>query len=42
MFEPEIHVMPVGMGPFLTAEAVSLVGIEHESEFFAEVHELID
>lgn len=42
MFEPEIYIMTVGMFSFLVSEAMSLIGVEHELEFFSEVYELID
>lgn len=42
MLEPEVNIMLVGVVSLLVPEAVPLVRIEHEFEFFSEVDELID
>ena len=42
VLEPEIHKMSVGMLSLLSSVAVSLVGIGHEMECFAQVDEFID
>lgn len=42
VFEPEIHIMPVGVSSLFVLKTMSLVRVKHEFKFFAEVYEFVD